>query len=175
MKNSKKINLGSGKDIKKDYLNIDSVKLNGVDLVLNLNKYPWPLKSDYFEEIYADNILEHLDSIIKPMEEIWRVSTNKARIIIKVPSFPGVNSAADPTHKQFFTYTSLDYFRKEDNLNYYSKARFKIINKKLIFHNYLKFFNWFFNLSEKMQKFHHLFLSNFIPSQSLYFELETIK
>jgi len=170
-----KLNLGCGKDHRKDYVNLDSIKLPGVDIVHNLNKYPWPFKDNTFEEIYCDNVLEHLDSIIKPMEEIHRISKNKARIIIKVPIFPGVGAAADPTHKSFFTYLTFNYFTPEDSLNYYSKARFKIKKRKIIFHEYIKPVTWFFNLSEKMQKFYYFFLSFIIPARSLYVELETIK
>ena len=174
MKNSKKLNLGCGKDIKKDYLNLDSAKLPGVDVVCNLDEYPWPFKNDTFEEVYCDNVLEHLNSIIKPMEEIWRISKNQAHIIIKVPIFPSVSAAADPTHKQFFTYTTFNYFKPEEN-TWYSKTRFKIIKRKIIFHSHLNLLTWFFNSSEKMQKFWYVFLAFLIPAESLYFELETVK
>lgn len=170
-----KLNLGCGKNILVDYVNLDSVKLPGVDTVHNLDKYPWPFKKDTFEEIYCDNVLEHLGSIIKPMEEIYRISKDKARIIIKVPIFPGVGAAADPTHKQFFTYLTFNYFTPEDSLNYYSTARFKIIKRRIIFHQYLKPLTWFFNISEKMQKFYYFFLSFAIPAKLLDAELETIK
>jgi len=43
MKKSTKLNIGCGKDIKEDYVNLDSVKLPEVDVVHNLDKYPWPL------------------------------------------------------------------------------------------------------------------------------------
>lgn len=171
----KKLNLGCGKDIIEGYVNLDSIKLPKVDVVHNLNKYPWPFKDSTFEEVYCDNVLEHLDSIIQPAEEIWRVSKPGAKVIIKVPIFPGIGAAADPTHKQFFTYTTFNYFRPEDKLNYYSKARFRIVRRKIVFHQYLKPLTWFFNLSEKMQKFWNTFLSFIIPAYSLYFELEVLK
>lgn len=171
----KKLNLGSGKDIKKDFINLDSVKLPGVNVIHNLNKYPWPFKRNEFDLIYSSHVLEHLDSIIKPMEEIWRISKPGARRVIKVPIFPSIGAAADPTHKRFYTYLTFNYFRPEDSLNYYSKARFKIIKRKIVFSSLTPFFTWFFNLSEKMQKFYTLFLSFLIPANSLYFELETIK
>ena len=172
---SKKLNIGCGRDIRKDYINLDSVKLPGLDVVHNLNKYPWPFKNNTFEEIYCDNVLEHLDSITKPMEEIWRISKNRGKIIIKVPIFPSIYAMIDPTHKQFFTYVTFNYFRPEDRLNYYSKARFNIIKKKIVFHRFLKPLTWLFNISGQMQKFYYVFLSFLIPASSLYFELETVK
>lgn len=170
----KKLNIGCGKDIKKGYANLDSVKLPGIDKVHDLNKFPWPFKDNEFDEIYASHVLEHLDSIIKPIEEIWRISKNNARIRIEVPIFPSVWAAADPTHKQFFTYMTFDYFRPEDNLNYYSKARFKILKRKIIFSKYLFFMN-IINISELLQKIYYLFFSFLIPANTLYFELQALK
>lgn len=175
MKNDKKLNIGCGKDIKKGYVNLDSIKLPGVDVVQDLNKYPWPFKEDTFEEIKCDNVLEHLDSIIQPMEEIWRISKNKGMVIIDVPIFPSIWAMTDPTHKQFFTYMTFNYFRPEDSLNYYSKARFNILKRKIIFHKLLWPLTWFFNVSEQMQKFYYIFLSLLIPANSLHFELEAVK
>jgi len=170
-----KLNLGCGKDIKNGYLNVDISPLSGVNKVINLNRYPWPLKDRSFKEIYCDNILEHLDNIVLPMEEIWRICKDKARVIIKVPAYPSIWAFSDPTHKSVFTLITLDYFRPEDGLNYYSKARFKIINKKIIFNKYLKFIENIVNLNPKIQKTYYLFLSLIVPPSSLFFELEAVK
>ena len=51
MKNSDKINICSGKDIKQNYVNLDSVKIPGVDVVHDLNKYPYPFEDNQFNEI----------------------------------------------------------------------------------------------------------------------------
>ena len=171
----KKLHLGCGNYPKKGYVNLDISKLKGVDVVHYLNVYPWPFKKDEFDYVLSNHVLEHLDSIIKPLEEIWKITKNKSRISIEVPIFPSVGAAADPTHKQFYTYRTFDYFRPEDFLNYYSKARFRIISKKIIFSKQLVFFEWFFNLSISMQKFYTNFLSFLIPAFALRVELETIK
>lgn len=170
-----KLNIGAGKDIKTDYVNLDSVKLHGVDVVHNLDKFPWPFKDNYFDEVFASHVLEHLDSIIKPMEEIWRITKNKAKIVIEVPIFPSVGAMADPTHKSFYTYQTFNYFRPNDGLNYYSKARFRIIKRKIVFSKIFPFLTWFFNISESMQKAYIYFLSFLVPAEVLKVELETIK
>jgi len=171
----KKLNVGCGKDIKKGFVNLDSVKLPGVDKVHNLEKYPWPFKDSEFDEVYCDNVLEHLSSIIRPMEEIWRISKKRAKIVIKVPIYPSIWAFTDPTHKSVFTYITFNYFRPNDGLNYYSKARFNIIKRKIVFSPYLRFMNPIVNLNEKTQKIYYFFFSFLMPANSLYFELETIK
>jgi len=170
-----KLNIGSGNKILKRYINLDSVKLKGVDIVHDLNKFPWPFKDNYFDEVYADNVMEHLDSIIKPIEEIWRISKNNATIKIIVPYTPCIWAFCDPTHKQFYTYFTLDYFTKEATLNYYSKARFKVIKKKIKFNKFLILFQWLFNSCNLFKKGYVLFLSGIIPPMFLEFELKVEK
>ncbi len=171
----KKLNLGCGKSPKKGYINLDSVKLSGVDIVHNLNKYPWPFKNNELDYVFGTHILEHLENIIEPMEEIWRITKSGARVLLEVPIFPSIGVAADPTHKSFYTYQTFNYFRPEDSLNYYSKARFKILERKIIFPKHFSFFTWFFNLSESMQKAYTLLFSFIFPAYALRVELETIK
>ena len=171
----KKLNLGCGKSSKRGYINLDSVKLPGVDVIHDLDKYPWPFKNSEFDYVFGAHVLEHLDSITKPLEEIWRITKSGGRILIEVPIFPSVGSAADPTHKQFYTYMTFNYFRPEDSLNYYSSARFNILSKKIIFPKYFSFFTWFFNVSESMQKFYTAFLSFIIPAYALRVEMRNVK
>jgi predicted SAM-dependent methyltransferase len=81
----KKLHIGCGRDIKNGFVNLDSVKLPGVDVVHNLNKYPWPFKKDHFDYVYASHVLEHLSSIIDPMEEIWRITKPDAKVLVNSP------------------------------------------------------------------------------------------
>jgi len=174
MNNDRKLNIGCGRASKDGYINLDSTELPGVDIIQDLNKYPWPFKDDAFEEVYCDNILEHLDNIIAPMEEIFRVLQKGGRVIIKVPIYPSIWAMADPTHKIFFTYMTFDCFSPTHEFNYYSKARFKIVKRKIIF-KYFTPLTWLVNISELTQKIYYVFFSFLIPAYSLYFELVALK
>ncbi len=171
----KLLNLGCGKDIKRGYVNADLVKLPGVDKVVNLEKYPWPFKDNEFDGIYCDNVLEHLSSITKPAEELWRITKKSGKIIVKVPIYPSIWTFTDPTHKSAYTYITYDYFRPHDGLNYYSKARFHIAKKRIIFSPLLPFMTFLINLHPKIQKLYFLFFSFLCPATSLYFELVPLK
>lgn len=63
----KKLHLGCGEDIKEGYINLDFLKMDGVDVVHNLNKFPYPFEDNQFDEVYASHILEHLDDLAKVM------------------------------------------------------------------------------------------------------------
>ena len=70
MNNSSKLNLGAGKDIRRDYVNHDIADIDGIDVVHNLNDLPWPWGEDRFDEIIALDVLEHLDEFFPVMEEM---------------------------------------------------------------------------------------------------------
>lgn len=170
-----KLNLGCGDKIKRGFINIDSQKLKGVDIIHDLNKYPYPFQEGSIDYILCDNILEHLNDIVDPLDELWRVSKDKAEIDIIVPLFPGVYSMIDPTHKSFYTFMTFDYFLETHSLEYYSKSRFKMLNRKIRFHPLLKFMNPIINSHERIQKFYYIFLSGIIPPMFLEVKLEVLK
>ena len=45
----KKLNLGSGADKKKGYVNIDWNRFNEPDVVHDLNQFPYPFSDNYFD------------------------------------------------------------------------------------------------------------------------------
>lgn len=109
-----KLNLGYGKDIKEGYLNVDIEKSEGVDIVMDLNKYPWNFKDNTFDEIIVDMILEHLDSKIKPMEELIRIAKQGAIIKISVPWYASKGALCHIDHKQFFSEGTFSMFYPDD-------------------------------------------------------------
>ena len=129
----KKLNLGCGKKIKEDYINLDIKALPGVDVVHDLNKFPYPFDDDRFEYILCDNILEHLDNLIGVTEELWRISKKNGIIEVIVPYFSSLGAFQDPTHKHFFTLRTFDYFTENFEYNFYTSVRLKIEEKNLFF------------------------------------------
>ncbi|MBI4448904.1 class I SAM-dependent methyltransferase [Candidatus Woesearchaeota archaeon] len=126
-----KLNLGCGRDIRAGYVNLDSRKLKGVDVVHDLEKVPYPFKDGSFDEIVASHVLEHMADLAKVMQELCRISKKGGRIHAIVPYFSNPGSFGDPTHKRFFTYETFDYFTENSALSYYSKVRVKIVNKRI--------------------------------------------
>jgi len=173
----RKLNLGCGKEILEGYVNLDLIKLEGVDVVHDLDKFPYPFPDNHYDIVRAKSVLEHLESIQEVIEELWRISKPEAVINIWTPHFASLGAFVDPTHKQFFTYYTFDYYcenaKKEINhLDYYSKARFRIIERKIIYPKYLKVLELIVN---KIPRFHEIILRKFLPVKSLFFKLEVRK
>lgn len=123
-----KLNLGAGKDIKEGYLNLDIVRLKGIDVVHDLNKFPYPFADNTFEVVHCASVLEHVDDFQRVMKEIHRICKNKAKVWIGVPYWNSLLVWADPQHKRGFTLDTFAYFEKSHYYNY----RFRVIRQKLV-------------------------------------------
>lgn len=173
-----KLNLGCGKKFLDGYVNVDIKKMKGVDVVCNLSKIPYPFKDNYVDGIFIDNALEHLEDIIKVMEEIHRICKNGAKIKIIAPYFMSSGAFQDPTHRQFFTSKTFNCFSEDSQHSYYSKAKFKInevwikfTRKSWIFDRLI---NAVMNLKPLVWLNERLYPLAF-PMQEIEYELEVIK
>lgn len=176
------LNIGCGNDIRDNCINLDCVSLPGVNVVHDLNIYPYPFEDNKFDIIYCQHVLEHLSDIVAPLEEMWRISKNGAQIYIEVPSFPGVGAVVDPTHKSYYTYGTFDYFGENRLFEHYSYAKYRIISRRIAFSSAMppftilnKFMNWFVNLSGRMQRVYFWNFSYVYPSSTLYVQLQVLK
>ena len=174
----KKLNIGCGQDIRKGYVNLDSIKQKGIDVVHDLNKFPWPFKKDTFNEIYASHILEHVDDLVTVMNEICRISKNGANVIIRGPHFSCGVSYRDPTHKRFFSYFTFEYFCNP--ADYYLRKEvglFSIKNRKLNFTRYASpWLNIIFNpLINTNPSIYERFFCWILPCSEALFKLEVVK
>ena len=112
------IDLGCGQRVKEDSTHIvDMVrtKADGKKYICHdLNKNPYPFKSDSADKIYADNVFEHLEIGLEAfLKECSRILKQDGTLVFKMPNFwfivkrirfllgwslPGYH----PQHRQFF-------------------------------------------------------------------------
>ena len=171
----KKLNIGCGKNIKEGWINLDGLQLPGVDVVYDLEK-SLPFEDNYFEEIEASHILEHINNLIDLMEELHRVCKNGAIINVTCPYFASVSAFSDITHKRFFTLKSFNYFLPDNYNNFITKSRFKVIKKKIKITRK----NWLINIPiefivNHMQWIYERFFCFILPFQEIIYELEVVK
>lgn len=117
--------MGCGWDIREGFVNADSRPLDGVDVVCDFSRFPWPFVDDTFVAVKAVHVIEHLPDTLRVMEELHRVTASGARIEIEVPHYKHSNAYKDPTHVRFFTEETFDYFGKNER-SYYTAARFRV-------------------------------------------------
>jgi len=126
----RKLNLGCGTDIRKDCINQDIMVLNGVDVISDLSKYPYPFKDNTFNEIFAISVLEHLPQFVETMSELHRICAPGGSVYIRVPFWNSEITYIDPTHFRGFSERTFHFFDPRSfhyqERPYYSTARFHI-------------------------------------------------
>ena len=128
-----KIYFGCGRHRMNGFIGVDIAKMDTVDVVHDMNVFPYPFEDDSAEEILLIDILEHLPDTVRVIEEVWRICRNGAVVKINVPYYNSLGASQDPTHIRFFTEHTFDYFTEDgatwlSAYNYYSNARFKILS-----------------------------------------------
>lgn len=166
----KKLNLGCGEDYRKDWVNLDVVEEVNPDIVHNLNEFPYPFNKNEFDFILANNVLEHLDNVVKTVNELHRILVPGGYLKIRVPHVSDADTSfADPTHKNHFSLNTFDYWwegsRKESNSSHYTskKYKFEIIYKKLKY----SFFELRFKPDSLILRFLEKIASNFYPINNI--------
>jgi len=178
--NNIKLDIGCGISKKSNFLGVDILPLEGVDIVHNLNKFPYPFEENTVDEIWMDQVLEHLSEPMEVMEELYRISKNGASITIGVPYFRSFYAHIDPTHKNYFGVNWFSYFDPNHlfcKRYQYSKARFSVMKiefdrewtKKSFFHEIIVSF------ANKHLGFYESRLSHLYPLNSLTFSLKVLK
>ena len=124
------IELGCGFSKTPGAFGVDIIPGSQADLIHDLNKFPYPFPDSEWDRVICLDVLEHVDDVVKTVEEIWRISRPGALIEISAPFMSSVNYHTDPTHKRAFTSRSFDYFCPGRPLHRYgySKATFEILD-----------------------------------------------
>lgn len=140
------LNLGCGNEVLRHYINLDSIQLEGVDVVYDLKEYPWPFEDNSSSFILCKHVLEHLHESIPAVEEIWRILRPGGKVQIHVPYWNSSDAVTDPTHIRYFNEHSFDFFDPDHwrckDRPYYSKARFKFEKKTYHFRIFGKYYEW---------------------------------
>ena len=152
-----KLNLGCGEHPRKGFYSVDHLELKNVDVVADLNQPLDLLPDNCCEYIFSRHTLEHIDDILRVMEEIYRITKKHGTVEIIVPHFSNVYAYSDPTHVRFFGLYSMNYFVSEDLQAgdrkvpaFYTNARFQIKSLKIEFYKYSLFDKLFSPIISKL-------------------------
>jgi SAM-dependent methyltransferase len=179
----KSLDLGCGNRKRAGMVGIDINPGSMADVIHDLNLFPYPFDDSTFDEILADNTLEHLENLPRVMEELHRIARPASMLKIIVPYFRARWAFVDPTHRHFFTVDSFGYFDPNHTFNQlygYSKATFRVekivFNEKIIEHGVSRLFRLFLKaFANRWPSQYEAYLSHLLPLDELTFYLRTIK
>jgi len=93
-----KLDVGCGGNKREGFYGIDIYPYDGVDQVQDLTQIPWNIESNSCEEIYANQVIEHMPDLKAFLGELHRIAANGCLITLTTPHYSSHNSWADPTH-----------------------------------------------------------------------------
>lgn len=118
-----KLDIACGQNKAPDFFGIDIAKADGVDMVYDLEKFPWPIPKESVDMAVCNHYVEHTKDIIKFMEEVYRILKPGAQIIIRAPYYNSVRAWQDPTHTRVISEATFLYYnkgwREQNKLDHY--------------------------------------------------------
>lgn len=118
-----KLDLACGDNKKEGFIGVDMVETSSVDIIHNLNIYPWPFEDNSVDEIYCSHYIEHIphnvnngdnrDGLIQFMDEVYRILKTEGKINIIAPYYKNERAFGDPTHCRYIGDLSFLYWSKQ--------------------------------------------------------------
>jgi SAM-dependent methyltransferase len=130
-----KIDLGCGTKKQEGFIGVDSIKFDGVDIVMHMGKDPWPWKDNSVSEAYCSHAIEHLTAPerIHFVNELHRVLKKGGKATIIVPHWASCRAYGDLTHQWppvsefWFYYLSADWRKTEAPHNNFYTCDFECV------------------------------------------------
>lgn len=86
------LDLGCGKKKRAGSIGVDYSDRHNADIIHDLNIFPYPFESNSIDQIYLDNVLEHLEQPMRVMEEIYRITKAGGKVKVIVPYFRSLST-----------------------------------------------------------------------------------
>ena len=94
------LDIGCGTNKQKGFIGMDRRKLPGVDIVHDLESFPYPLPDNACLSIVGIHIVEHIKpwKMIEFMNELWRITQPNGQLYFVMPYSVNDLYVQDPTH-----------------------------------------------------------------------------
>jgi len=105
---------------------LDKTSLEGVDIVHDLNVFPYPIDDNSYDRIVLRHVVEHMPDIVGLMEQVHRIGKPEAFVEITTPHYTSCNSYIDPTHVHHFSLLAFNFFCGGTTHDYVAKSIFRM-------------------------------------------------
>ena len=94
------LDIGCGENKNKGFVGMDKRPLEGVDIVHDLEVFPYPLEDESCNTIVGSHIVEHIKPwlMIDFMNELWRLLKPDGQLAFSLPYGWSFGFIQDPTH-----------------------------------------------------------------------------
>lgn len=128
-----KVNIACGQIRQEGFIGVDKVKTDAVDIVQDLESYPWPFDDNSVDEVMISHYVEHVRELVPFMDELYRIVKspwiNKdgekvtSKVTIICPYYSSMRAMQDPMHIRPISEATMLYYneewRKANKLDHY--------------------------------------------------------
>lgn len=178
MQSPRILDVGCGINKLPGSLGIDLNPRSRADVLVDLDRFPYPFRDNSFDGLQAIHVIEHVADVMRTMEEFWRLVKPGGFIRLATPHYTDFSSFCDPTHRWHLNSYSFRYFG-EDNAGYgyYSHVRLRerIVRVRLLaLWRYLGF-ELLVNAFPRFRRFWEHYLCFVVRGKVMEFEFEVLK
>ena len=107
-----RLDIGCGENKQPNFVGMDKRRLKGVDIVHDLEKFPYPIDNESCIVIVGSHIIEHIKPwlMIDFMNELWRIMKPDGQLALSMPYGVSHGFVQDPTHCNPCNETTFQYF-----------------------------------------------------------------
>ena len=159
-------------------IGIDRNPASRPDVLVDLDKFPYPFADNSFDRITAIHVIEHLSDVIGSMEEFHRLLRPGGTLRIETPHYTDYSSFCDPTHKNHLNSFSFRYFgQNHGGFGYYSQAHFREISVRVKLLSLWKWlgFEFLVNHFPRYRRFWEHYLCYVVRGKAMEFEFAADK
>ena len=111
-----RLDVGCGEAKQSGFVGLDKRALEGVDIVHDVEVFPWPLPDECVVVAVCSHLVEHIKPwlFIDFMNELWRVMRVDGEAAISLPHGSSQGFLQDPTHCNACNETTFAYFDPEE-------------------------------------------------------------
>ena len=163
----KKLDLGCGPRGKlAGSVGLDLRPAPHVDVIHDLDRYPYPFPDDEFDHVEMSHIIEHVQRPLSLMAEVHRIARNGASVRVITPHYSSQLSYGDLEHFHHLGYITF--------LTLQNTGLFRIRRHKLWFTDLFRFCGlaWLANRMPRRWEKYHCWL---VPAMYVEVQLEVVK
>lgn len=101
-----RLNLGCGFNKMEGYINVDKYDICEPDVVVDLDKFPWPWPDHSIDQIFASHVMEHLIDWWAAVNECARILKVGGIMEIRVPDESSSSALSYRDHNHVFSWFS---------------------------------------------------------------------
>ncbi len=106
------LDIGAGETRRPGFVTMDKRSLEGIDIVHDLEVFPYPLDDEICLTIIGSHIVEHIKPwlMLDFMDELWRILKFKGQLALSLPYGVSRGFQQDPTHCNICNEATWQYF-----------------------------------------------------------------